>query len=235
MKPEYRRNSVLKILLCFLLIVGGYGFADNAQIPAFGAKKTTKVSEWGLVVQDMNDDMLESVGLKESFGVIITQLISNSPATHAALKQGDVIIAINGRKLHSRAEFDHFTSNSRIGEVVVLTVWRDSRLQVVELIPVEPQPMHQQFNDQFLQGAEFIETDNGVIVQKPDRGGLFAKGDQVLRLNGRAINSINDINTALESDRQSISVEVRRKGALISRSFSAGQNGNFFSQSIIVQ
>jgi S1-C subfamily serine protease len=235
MKPKYRRNSVLKILLCLMLVIGGCGFANHV---AFSAQKTAKVPRWGLVVQDMNDDMLESVGLKERniFGVIITQVLPNSPATLARLKQGDVIIAINGQELHSYEGFEDLTEKFRIGETAILTVWRDSMLQKVTLIPVDKQQsVRQQFNDQLLQGAEFSETDNGVFVQKPDHGGLFAKDDQVLRLNGRVINSINDINTALESDRQSISVEVRRNGALISRSFSAGQNGNFFSQSIIVR
>ncbi len=213
---------------------------------------------WGVQVQVMSVDMLEGIGLKDMniFGVIVTELAQTSSEdalVQTSLQRGDVIIAINGQKLNSVEELAYFEKISTIGVEVAITVWRDAKLQKVKLIPVkEPEVVAKSVNGPLLQkeiqgglqgkgqgkqgvlqGVQFEETANGVTVKHADHNDLFVKGDRVLILNKITIKSLQDIAAALSSGEQGISVVIERQGVKISQAFAAGENGSFFSQSIM--
>ena len=82
----------------------GIGFA----IPAELAKEVTtalikdgKVSRgWlGVSIQDLNDDMAEALGLKETEGAIIADVTQGSPAEKGGLQRNDIILSVNGQKV----------------------------------------------------------------------------------------------------------------------------------------
>src|SRR4029077_834334 len=79
----------------------GIGFA----IPSNMAKtvmdqliKSGKVhrGQLGIVVQKVSSDIASSLNLKESRGVIVSQVQAGTAAERAGIKQGDVITALNG-------------------------------------------------------------------------------------------------------------------------------------------
>ena len=190
---------------------------------------------WGVQAQVMNPDMLEGIGLKDMniFGVIVTELAQGSPA-QAVLKRGDVIVAIDGQKLNSVEELSFFEKISTVAVPVEITIWRDTKLQKISLTPVkEPETIVKQVDSALLPGVQFEETTKGVTVKAAGNNGLFAEGDRVLALNKMPIKSIKDIDAALKSGEQGISVVVDRNGAKISQLFSSGKGGSFLSQSII--
>jgi serine protease Do len=50
----------------------------------------------GVVIQNVNDDIADSIGLKEAKGAMITKVTEDGPAAKQDLKAGDVIVAVNG-------------------------------------------------------------------------------------------------------------------------------------------
>ncbi len=50
----------------------------------------------GVVIQNVNDDIADSIGLKEPKGAMITKVTEDGPAAKEDIKAGDVIVGVNG-------------------------------------------------------------------------------------------------------------------------------------------
>ena len=91
--------------------------------------KTGKVTRgWlGVVIQDMNEDLAQSFGLKTEKGVLISQVNPDSPASKAGLKDGDVVVAIDGKQVEDVATLRNTIAMTAPGTELVLKVIRDGK------------------------------------------------------------------------------------------------------------
>ncbi len=69
-------------------------------------------------------------------GVLIIQIVDNSPASQAGLKPGDIILKVGGQTVATAADVQERVENSTIGETLQLEV---NRQQKTEIIPIRPQ------------------------------------------------------------------------------------------------
>ena len=53
----------------------------------------------GVVIQNVSDDIANSIGMSEAKGAMITKVTEDGPAAKEDLKAGDVIVAVNGEKI----------------------------------------------------------------------------------------------------------------------------------------
>ncbi len=53
----------------------------------------------GVVIQNVSDDIAESIGLPEAKGAMVTKVTEDGPAAKKDLKPGDVIVEVNGEKI----------------------------------------------------------------------------------------------------------------------------------------
>src|SRR3990170_3351630 len=54
----------------------------------------------GVVIQNVSDDIADSIGLPEAKGAMITKVTEDGPAAKEDLKPGDVIVEVNGEKIN---------------------------------------------------------------------------------------------------------------------------------------
>lgn len=120
----------------------GIGFA----IPTSIAKDVlTQIIEKGHVVrgwlgvgiQDISDELAESLQLKDATGSIITQTMPNSPAEKAGLQRGDVITHINGNKVQDYRETLEQISRQAPGSEITLSILRDNKPLQKKAVTVE--------------------------------------------------------------------------------------------------
>jgi serine protease Do len=81
----------------------------------------------GVTIQELTQDLVESFSLKDTNGVLISQVMPNTPAEKAGLKQGDVVIKFNGEAVESVAPFRNKVSLTSPGTKVKITVIRDGK------------------------------------------------------------------------------------------------------------
>lgn len=79
----------------------------------------------GAFIQDIDAKLAKYYGLKDIEGVIITKIESGSPAEKSGLKTGDVVIAINGKKVKHASHLISTISNIPPGKKAVFNVLRD--------------------------------------------------------------------------------------------------------------
>lgn len=201
----------LKTIICCLCAMAGL---------------SANMEQGGILLQKMTPDMLEGIGLKGKHGVIVTDL-NESLATEGGIKQGDVIIQCNGQEVHSPEQLMQAFDKST-GEKVPLIVWRDD--QKVKVF-IEKKTK----NLSILGGAEFANTERGVVVKNPGVTGLFEFGDLILQFNDKPVDDKDDITKAVAKKPNAFSVVVNRNGIKISQTFAVDKNGRTsFSQTISV-
>lgn len=81
----------------------------------------------GVMIQDIDKDLAKSFDLDSTQGVLISGVSEGSPAEKADLKQGDVIVALDGKHLANVAELRNAIAMTAPNTEVVLTVIRNGK------------------------------------------------------------------------------------------------------------
>jgi serine protease Do len=118
----------------------GIGFAipvNFAKIVVSDLMSTGQVSRGWLGIQprDLNWDDVEAEGLQSADGVMINQVIDDTPAERAGLRAGDVILALDGVSVKDAQHFMQLIWQARAGARVQLDILRrgSHRMVSVEL------------------------------------------------------------------------------------------------------
>jgi Do/DeqQ family serine protease len=94
----------------------------------------------GVVVQPVTQDLAESLGLKETKGVIVSSVQQGSAADGAGLKRGDIIVKLNGAEVNDSNSFRNHVAGTLPGTAVTLSVLRDGREQELRATLGERRP-----------------------------------------------------------------------------------------------
>jgi serine protease Do len=84
----------------------------------------------GVSIQGLDEDLAQALGIKSTDGVLIGDVSPNSPAEKAGLKRGDVVVAVDGRKISSSGEFRNLIAAAG-AKPVALELLRDGKRQTV--------------------------------------------------------------------------------------------------------
>ena len=127
----------------------GIGFA----IPATTAKNTMEqiirhgsvTRGWiGAAVQELTPELAESFKLGDIKGVLITEIIRNSPAEKAGVRRGDILIAIDDQAIESWGTMLETVASLPPGKVVQIKLMRDGAAMSLKLtIGKRPKPRAQ--------------------------------------------------------------------------------------------
>jgi len=82
-------------------------------------------SQLGVTVQQVTADLASSLGLKETAGVLVSDVTPGSAADHAGLKRGDVIKSFNGQPVHDTNSLRNRVADAGVGSTADLVVVRD--------------------------------------------------------------------------------------------------------------
>ncbi|MGQ9499550.1 MAG: DegQ family serine endoprotease [Dissulfurimicrobium sp.] len=91
----------------------------------------------GVVIQDVTKDLAKSFGLKEKEGVLVAQVSKGSPAEKAGLKEGDIILQLNGIKIVDAGELRNKIALTAPGTVVKLDIMRNGKKMPVSVTIAE--------------------------------------------------------------------------------------------------
>lgn len=94
------------------------------QLVSYGEVKRGQL---GVLIQDLTPELATAFGLKHHEGVVISQIVSGSPAARAGLRQGDVITAIDGKSVSTAGDLRNIVGLKRLGTIVKLDFIRDGK------------------------------------------------------------------------------------------------------------
>ena len=108
----------------------GIGFAIPAnlardvmrQLLAFGEVKRGSL---GVSTQDVDAELAAALGVEPGKGAVVTRVAAGSPAAGAGIRPGDLITAINGKPVRSRADLANAEGLLPVGSAVQVALLRD--------------------------------------------------------------------------------------------------------------
>lgn len=110
--------------------------AQLAKAPGktIGANSTgTGMGYLGVLLQAVNDTVRAQIGYKDQGGVVIAQVQSGGPADQAGFEPGDVIQAINGKRVNQPSDVTKIIEQMKPGTTVTLRVWSGGVKKNVEV------------------------------------------------------------------------------------------------------
>lgn len=181
----------------------------------------TVIRGWlGVQIQNVTDDIAESLGLEEARGAIVAEAQENSPAQKAGLRSGDTILAVDGTKVDGPRDLSKIVAAYEPDTKVDVTIWRDGkeqdvsvtlgRLQEREKVAEAAEPQVEKTGTSLDDLGLVVTTKaeagldgEGVVIAEIDPDGPAADkrlsaGDVILEVAGLKVNNADDVLKALD-------------------------------------
>jgi Do/DeqQ family serine protease len=226
----------------------GVGFAIPAAVvrqvvsAALGGGHSV-VRPWlGVKGQPVTGDIAKSLGMAAPRGVLIAQVYPGSSAERAGLKEGDVILSIDGRAVNDEGGGAFAIGTHKVGDRVPIQIQRSDREQTIT-VRADAAPETPARDERTITGAnpfngatvlnlspaaaQELGVDpflgRGVLVTKIGPGGAanigLQPGDFVREVNGRAVNTVAELNAALTGQGRNWVVTIERNGQRVTARF----------------
>jgi serine protease Do len=201
-----------------------------AKLVSSPPKKGEQDRSWlGITLQALTPDIAEFLHLAQGGGIIVNDVVKDSPAEKARLKVGDIIYQINGDAVEVDKEEEVPIFQRRIAEMptgtqVEFSILRPDNDQVDTLkllAKLESAPMtalnapnyenkaleftarNIVFGDYVARNLE-VGSLSGVVISEMQEGGLaevggLQMGDIVQRIGSDVVTSVDDVKTSMES------------------------------------
>ena len=169
----------------------------------------------GIYMQDINEDLYETMDLESRKGTIVSDIVEGSPAEKSGLESGDVIIAFEGKEITNGAALKNLVSSANPGQKIKLTISRDGKVQDIDVVLEErsgAEMVSSSINDFDKFGLSVLDlTDDlidqydiqrpmnsdiqGVVVVNIEEGGIaeqsgMLEGDLITRIGRQKISNL---------------------------------------------
>src|SRR5881628_2655440 len=101
----------------------------------------------GVSIQQLTPELARSFGAKDSKGVLINEVVPDSPAAKAGLKPGDILLEFDGRPMEGPGDLQRAVGFFSPEHVAKVKVWRDQSEKILE-IKVGQAPQERQVQPQ---------------------------------------------------------------------------------------
>ena len=87
----------------------------------------------GVSIQPLTSELAKSFGAKDNKGVLLSEVMADSPAAKAGLQSGDILLEFQGKKMEAPADLQRAVGFTSPGASVKVKVWRDQGEKAVEV------------------------------------------------------------------------------------------------------
>jgi serine protease Do len=118
----------------------------------------------GVRIRDLSEQEMEDIskrfGMREGFGAVIVEVIKETPAAAAGLRNGDLVVAFRDRPVVDTRSLQRAIASTSVGETVRLTVLRseEGRRPVQVKVGAMPEAM----------AADRVASEYGFLVRDPE-------------------------------------------------------------------
>ncbi len=211
----------------------GYSFAVPVNIAAKVVKDlkdygTVQRAYLGIMIRDLDSQLAEELGTTRSQGVYVDDFAENSSAAGSGMRQGDVIIGVDGKTVNSSPELQELIGRKRPGDRVTVLVDRDGKSREINILlknkmgntkTVTAESLAKTISPSL--GAEFsdlsdseldrLEIEGGVKVSELLDGKLkqadVREGFVITKVDDIPIMSLEQLNTVLSQKRGGVMLE----------------------------
>jgi serine protease Do len=171
----------------------------------------------GVVIQGMDEDLAQALGLDHAHGALVEEVEQGSPADKAGIKSGDVIVAVEGQDVPHSSDLPRMVAMHAPGSQVKVTYLRDKQTHAatLTLAPLQNEGEQARSSEAGGRGSENgqpsssalgigVSDDGGqVTVERvnPDgpADGKLRPGDVIEEINHQPVRSAGDLSSKLHA------------------------------------
>ena len=162
----------------------------------------------GVNIMDIDSKMIESLGMKNTQGALIADVVEDSPADIAGLKAGDVILEVDNKKVNNASKLKLLISSNRPEDKTKLLILSDKKKKTT-YVTLDKYPGQEQVAESEAKEEKNYEefdligvavdnsSDGGVEIKNIDkksnayRAGL-RKGHLILSIENKEVRDVDD-------------------------------------------
>ncbi|HXV10659.1 MAG TPA: DegQ family serine endoprotease [Burkholderiales bacterium] len=187
----------------------------------------------GVTIQEMNQSLAESFGLKEPAGALVGSVDSSGPAARAGIEPGDVILKIDDKAVARSIDLSSYVADLKPGSTAKLEVWRKgAKRQMTVTVGEMPAKMAAAGSGPAVEQGKLgvavrplseserkaAGVEGGVLVEQA--GGAAARagirpGDIILALNSTPVKSADELRMMVDKTGKVAALLVQRQDAKI--------------------
>ena len=223
------RGEVIGINTAIVATGQGIGFAipiNTAKLITSQLKDKGKVTRgWvGVTLQSITPEIAQNLGLKDTTGVLVADVVPGGPAEKAGIERGDVITAFDGKEVKNTSDLSRLVAETPIGKTVTVRAtakrqaagrdpqgWRNAfrgcrvgpaaapgRADLGMTVDNIAQKYQRQFQ---------LKDRSGVVVVSCGRGGMAEQagiqaGDIIKEINRFSVRNLNDYRTIRQAGQE---------------------------------
>jgi len=204
----------------------------------------------GVSIQPLTPELAKSFNAKDSKGVLISDVVGDSPAAKAGLQPGDILIEFDGKKMEGPGDLQRAVGFTNPGNSAKVKVWRDQTEKTVDVKIGEAPEEREARGPNGQRGTKSalgmdvrpitpdvarqlsLRSTDGVVVARVDDGSAAAeagvqRGDVIREINRQKVRSQSDFDRLTkdvkEGDR--LTLLLQRGPMSLYVAFTAGSRG----------
>jgi serine protease Do len=222
----------------------GIGFAVPVHLAKFVVPQLAEKGQvergWlGVSAQPLTRELAASLGVSRMEGALVSQVLDGSPAATAGVRRGDVIVALDGRKINRATDLSLLVAATPVGKDIAVSVLRDGKPMTLTArvarreglaglgaapqaepgqrprLGVAVEPVTPALASQL-----GITSAAGLIIRQVQAGSPAAEaglrpGDVIVEANRQPVTSMEDLRRAMDATQAGASVLllIQREGA----------------------
>jgi len=222
----------------------GLGFAIPSNIASHISQELIEhgkvVRGWlGVSLQNITPDLAKSFGLNSTKGALVASVFASSPADRAGIKQGDAIVAYQGKPVDNPSALRNAVSLAPVGSQVKLTVVRNGARQDIAVTVGSLEEQEKAVSTSLKRefgiavtpmtpeeaNALGLASQSGVVITQVDSKGPFGKagfekGDLILQVDNEPVSDADSLFIILSS------LKAKQRVNITAVDHKTGQPGN---------
>lgn len=174
----------------------------------------------GVVIQDLTPELAQAFDLDDQRGgAVVADVQEDSAAEKAGLKEGDIVIAIDGKPVASSAELRNAVGLRRVGDSIKLKVLREGKARQLKAVLGEARSAvdgNGQSQHPLLEGVSLKNSEDGRgvrVVEIAPGSPVFAKlaaGDLIVSVNRQRVENLREFAEVADQNQQAMLLRVIR-------------------------
>ena len=141
------RGELIGINTAIFSRSGGYmgiGFAIPSnmvrEVVESLVKKGKVTRGWlGVQIQPLTSGLAEKFGLKDTQGILVSDVSENSPAAEAGMMRGDIILEFDGKRMEDPVHLRNEVAHTEPGKKIPVKIWRKGK-EMTLIVKIEELP-----------------------------------------------------------------------------------------------
>lgn len=186
----------------------------------------------GVSLQPVDKDIADAFGLEKAEGALISDIVKESPAEKAGLKQGDIIVEYNHHPVKTLGSFRNEIAMTKPGNTITLKIYRNGEYKTLNVLlgtAVESNTSLgievQTITPDLAKQMGISGTEEGVVITRVKPGSPSAMagihpGYIIVAVNHKKVTTVNEFHDAIKNCQNKGRVLILARKGNITRFYS---------------